>query len=162
MAAVAFAQLGWSGDQQGVNLVGRGGVRLDRAAPGAQQRPQGGGVCVFGHRHAMAGQCGARSGVGVQWVRFALAATCGPIRTADLGHLDARGSADPGQAGTVAGGPFHPGDRDGAKALGPSERVVITGWARRELGVCQGFSGVGDEGQMVSIAMGVGADDDAP
>jgi hypothetical protein len=38
VAAVAFAQLGRTGDQQGVDLVGRGGVRLDRAAPRAAIR----------------------------------------------------------------------------------------------------------------------------
>jgi hypothetical protein len=53
-----------------------------------------------------------------------LAAARGSIRAADFGHLDARGLQDPGQAGTVAGGPFHRSDRDDAKALGPSERVV--------------------------------------
>ena len=58
-------------------------------------------------------------------------------------------------------GPFYPGDRDGAKAAGPSERVVVACWARRELGVCQGFSGIRDDSQMVSVAMGISADDDA-
>jgi hypothetical protein len=62
--------------------------------------------------------------LGAQWVGFALAAACAPIRAADLGHLDARGLQDPGQARAVAGGAFYPGDRDGAKALGPSDRVA--------------------------------------
>jgi len=53
-----------------------------------QQRSQGGGVFVFGHGQAMAGQCGASRGVGVQRVGFALAAPRGPIGAADLGHLD--------------------------------------------------------------------------
>ena len=94
--------------------------------------------------------------------RICLAAAGGPIRAADLGHLDALGLQDPGQARAVAGGAFYPGDRDGAKTSGLSDRVVIAGWARRELGVCEGFSGVGDDCQMVGVAMGVGADDDAP
>ena len=117
---------------------------------------------VFGHGQAVAGQRGTRGGIGVQWVGLALAAAGGPIRAADLGHLDARGLQDPGQARAVAGGPFYPGDHDDAETSGPSDRVVVAGWARRELSVCQGFSGVGDDSQMVSVAMGVGADDDAP
>ena len=127
MAAVAVAQLGGGGDQQGVDLVGRCSVGLDRAAPGAQQRPQGACACVFGHGHAVAGQRGARSGVGIQRVRFALAAACGPIGAADLGHLDPGGLQYPGQPRTVAGGPFHPGDHDGPKALGPPHGVVVAG-----------------------------------
>jgi len=162
VAAVAFAQLGRRGHQQGVELIGGGGVRLDRAAPGAQQRPQGGGVFVFGHRQAIAGQGGARGGVGVQRVGFAPAAARGPIRTADLGHLDPGGLQHPGQPRAVAGGAFHPGDRDDAKALRPPHGVVIAGWAGREFGVCQGFSGIGENRQMVSVQVGVGADDDAP
>ena len=134
---------------------------LDRAAPGAQQRPHGAGASVFGYGQAVAGQCGASGGVGVQRIGFALAAPRGPIRAADLGHLDARGLKDPGQARAVTAGAFYPGDRDGAKAWGPSDRVVITRWVRWELGVCQGFSGIGDDSQMVSVPMGVGADDDA-
>src|SRR6185312_1015049 len=111
------------------------------AAPGGQQRPQGGGVCVFRHGQAVAGHRGTSGGIGVQWIGLALAAACGPSRAADLGHLDARGLHDPGQARTVARGPFYPGDHDGAETSGPSERVVVADWARRELGVCQGFSG---------------------
>jgi hypothetical protein len=61
VAAVACTPLGRAGDQQGMDLVGRGGVRLNRAAPGAQQRAQGGGVGVFGHGQAVAGQGGARA-----------------------------------------------------------------------------------------------------
>lgn len=73
-AAVAFAQLDRPSHQQGVDLVGLGGVRLDRAAPRAQQRPHRTGAGVFGHRGAVAGQRGARSSVGVQRVGLALAA----------------------------------------------------------------------------------------
>ena len=37
---------------------------------GRPQRPQGGGVFVFGHRQAIAGQCGASSGVSIQPAGF--------------------------------------------------------------------------------------------
>ena len=90
VAAVAFAQLGGCGDQQSMDLVGRGGMGLDRAAQGAQQRPQGAGVRVFGHGQTLAGQCGSRSGIGVERVGFALATACGPIRAADLSPQGAR------------------------------------------------------------------------
>jgi hypothetical protein len=65
VVAVAFAQLGGPGDQQRVDLVGRGGAGLDRAAACGQQRAQGGAVFAFGHRQAIAGQCGASGGVGI-------------------------------------------------------------------------------------------------
>ena len=90
------------------------------------------------------------------------APVCGPIRAADLGHLDPRGLEHPGQTRAVAGGAFHPGDRDHAEASRPSHRVVVAGWARRELGVCQELSGISDDSQMDGVQMGVGADDDAP
>jgi hypothetical protein len=109
----------------------------------------------------VAGQRGARSGVSIQRVRFALAAACGPIGAADLGHLDPGGLQYPGQPRTVAGGPFHPGDHDGPKALGPPRGVVVAGLARREFSVCQGFTGIRDDSEMVAVQMGVGADDDA-
>jgi hypothetical protein len=109
VAAVAFAQLGRGGDQQDLNLVGRGGICLDRAAPSGQQRPQPSPASA---------------------TRAAVAGAYGPIRAADLGHLDARGLQHPGQARAVAGGPFYPGDRDDAKTSGPSDRVVIAGGAR--------------------------------
>ena len=80
----------------------------------------------------------------------------------DLGHFDPRGLEHPGQARAVAGGAFHPGDRDAAKASGPLHRGVIAGWAGREFGVCQGLPGIGDDSQMVNFQMGIGADDDAP
>jgi len=139
VAAVAVAQLGRRGNQQRVDLVGRRGAGLDRAAACGQQRAQGGGVSVFGHGQAIAGQGGASGGVGIYRVGFAPAAACGPIGAAHLGHLDLRGLQHPGQARAVTRDAFHPGHLDGAKALGPPERGLIARWACREFGVCQGF-----------------------
>jgi hypothetical protein len=83
------------------------------------------------------------------------------VRAADLGHLDAGGLQDLGQARTVTRRPFYSGDRDRAEAAGPRQRVSVTGWTRRELAVCQRLSGVGDNGKMDGVQMGVHADDDA-
>jgi hypothetical protein len=131
-------------------------------AADGQKRTQGGGALVFGDGQAVAGQCSARRGVGVQRIGFTLAAACSPIGTADLGHFDSRGLEHPCQARAVAGGAFHPGNHDAAKALSPLHRGVVAGWTGREFGVCQGLPGIGDDRQMVSFQMGVGADDDAP
>ena len=67
---------------------------LRRAVSSARKRAW----CVrLWARPAVAGQRGASGGIGVQRIGFALAAAGGPIRAADLGHLDARGLQDPGQ-----------------------------------------------------------------
>jgi hypothetical protein len=84
VVAVVLAQLGGCGDQQGAELIGGGGVGLDRAAACAQQRPQRGGVGVFEHRKAIAGQGGAGGGVGIQRIGLALPAPCHPVGAADL------------------------------------------------------------------------------
>lgn len=118
--------------------------------------------CVFGHGKAVAGQGGASSGMGIQRVRLALAAPCGPVGAADLCHLDSGGLQNPSQARTVTGGAFHAGDHNGPKPFGPSDPIVVACWVRRELGVRQGLPGIGNDSQMVGVRMGVGADDDAP
>ena len=61
-------------------------------------------------------------------------------------------------AGTVSGSRTY--DHDGPKALGPPHGVVVAGLARREFSVCQGFTGIRDDSEMVAVQMGVGADDD--
>ena len=162
VAAIAFTQLGRSGDQQRMDLVGGGGVCLNRAAARGQHRPQRGGLCVFGHGKAVAGQGGASGGVSIQRVGLALAAPCRPIGAANLGHLDPRSLQRPGQARAVTAGAFHPGDHDAAKASGPSDRIVIAGRARRKFGICHELAGIGNDSQMIGVQMSVDADDDAP
>ena len=53
-----------------------------------QERPQGGGVFVFGNGQTVPGQRSTRGGVGVERVRLALTSPCGPIGAVDLGNFD--------------------------------------------------------------------------
>jgi hypothetical protein len=118
--------------------------RYCTAAACAHQRPHDGGLVIFRHGQAVAGQRAraaayAPSGSELPWRR----------RAARSGRL---GSATSTPTACSTGSTPHrswrslpPRRSRWPQCLGPTSRRLVTGRARREFPVCQRFNGIGDD-----------------
>jgi hypothetical protein len=130
--------------------------RYCTAAACAHQRPHDGGLVIFRHGQAVAGQRAraaayAPSGSELPWRR----------RAARSGRL---GSATSTPTACSTGSTPHrswrslpPRRSRWPQCLGPTSRRLVTGRARREFPVCQRFNGIGDDRDMVAVQMGIDA-----